>query len=101
MNIDIDPKEGGNDYGYQISDARFWLVFWVQKTQLAKARKAITGLHVSDESVFGKTGYGARVWICRDKRCYWIAIGDADSKDVCYKISKADFTQLIKAEPTQ
>ena len=100
MDIDIDPNEGGDDYIYQVSDARFCLVFWVKKTQFAKAGKTIAALRVGDEGVFGKLGSGERVWICRDKGSFSIAIGDTDSKNVCYKISKAEFTQLVNAEPT-
>jgi hypothetical protein len=99
MVVDVDANENGEHCIFQVSDDRFYLVFWAKKSQLAKTRKAIAALDVDEEGVLGEISSGERVWICRDKRAYWIAIGDTDSKDICYKISKAEFKRLIEAEP--
>jgi hypothetical protein len=101
VDVDIDPNDDDDDYIYQVTDDRFFLVFRVNKGELAETRKAIIGLRVGEEAVFGTTGSGDRVWICRDKGAYCIAIGDTDSKDVSYKITKAEFNELIRSEPTE
>ena len=99
MDVEIDPNEGGDCFIYQLSDDRFFLVAWVSKSGLAQTQAAIATLHAGEETVLGEINCGARVWIAREDSGYLIAIGDTDSKDLCYRITQADLDTLLDAEP--
>ena len=97
MDIDVDPNEGDDCCIYQLTDDRFSLVVWVEKSRIGEARKVILALPVGGEAVLGTISCGERVWIVRDESGYLIAIGDTDSKELCYRISKAELDLLLKA----
>jgi hypothetical protein len=97
VNVDVDLNQGGDDYIYQLTDGRLYLVVWVDKARVAQARKAIASLAVDTEAAFGTIRCGEGVWIVRDQSGYAIAIGNTDSKDVSYRLSDADLNQLLHA----
>ena len=98
MDVDLDPNDGNDECIYQVSDDRFYMVIWVNKSRLPETRKAVTALREGDEAVFGTISCGERVWIWRDESGYWICVGDTDSKDICYNLSKTEVDLLLKAE---
>jgi hypothetical protein len=98
VDIDVDPNECDDCIIYQLTDDRFFLVVWVDKSRLEETREAISSLGADGEAVFGTISCGGRVWIVRDESGCWIAIGDSESKDMAYRITEAELGSLIDAK---
>jgi hypothetical protein len=100
MDIDIDSNDGGEDYIFQLSDDKFFAVVFVNKQAFAQTWQALAALRENDEVVLGTISDGTRVWLWRDDGAeYWLALGDTDSKDVCYRLTADDVDALVRARP--
>jgi hypothetical protein len=73
------------------------LIVWVDKASLDETRGAISSIGAVGAASFGTIGCGERVWIMRDESGCWIAVGDADSKDVSYRITEDELGVLLDA----
>jgi hypothetical protein len=99
MEIDIDANGSGEDYILHIVDGRFSLAVFVSKATFPATIAGIKEMRVGDEVVLGVLGSGPRVWLIRDSEHYAFGIGDTDSKDVSYILSREDLSPICDARP--